>query len=158
MELNVIIKAIPTNVGRRETFRSADFFRNEINFYNCVWSKMMDFQKRKKLRKPFAGVPKCLASYIDGYNDFIVLEDLSADFSCARRQDGLDLNHCKLLLSIIGQFHAISLAMKNEEPALFQEMISSIEVSCANLYFGIIPTSFLPILGNILFGKVSRMV
>jgi hypothetical protein len=32
--LAVIIKGLPANIGRRKTFRSAEFFRNEAAFYN----------------------------------------------------------------------------------------------------------------------------
>lgn len=34
--LKVVIKSLPDNLGRRKTFRSAEFFRNEITFYTKV--------------------------------------------------------------------------------------------------------------------------
>lgn len=34
--VNVIIKVLPSNLGRRKTFRSLDFFENEIIFYHKV--------------------------------------------------------------------------------------------------------------------------
>jgi len=33
VQVNFVVKSIPKNVGRRKTFRSAEFFRNEILFY-----------------------------------------------------------------------------------------------------------------------------
>lgn len=33
VQVNVVIKSIPKNVGRRKTFRSSEFFSNEIEFY-----------------------------------------------------------------------------------------------------------------------------
>lgn len=32
--LAVIVKGLPANIGRRKTFRSVEFFRNEAAFYN----------------------------------------------------------------------------------------------------------------------------
>lgn len=32
----IIVKSLPDNLGRRKTFRSEDFFRNEAAFYNEV--------------------------------------------------------------------------------------------------------------------------
>lgn len=36
VQLNFVVKSTPQNVGRRITFRSSDFFTNEINFYTQV--------------------------------------------------------------------------------------------------------------------------
>lgn len=49
----IIVKSIPKNIGRRKTFRSADFFRNEINFYNVVLSEFNKFQQAKLPKNPF---------------------------------------------------------------------------------------------------------
>lgn len=36
VQVNFVVKSIPQNVGRRNTFRSSDFFSNEIIFYTQV--------------------------------------------------------------------------------------------------------------------------
>lgn len=33
VQVNFVVKSLPRNIGRRNTFRSVEFFRNEINFY-----------------------------------------------------------------------------------------------------------------------------
>lgn len=45
-QINTIIKSIPKNVGRRKTFRSDDFFRNEINFYEHVIKACLEHQTK----------------------------------------------------------------------------------------------------------------
>lgn len=35
-ELKIVVKSLPNNMGRRKTFRSAEFFNNEIVFYTEV--------------------------------------------------------------------------------------------------------------------------
>lgn len=39
VQVNFIVKSIPKNVGRRKTFRSGEFFGNEIIFYTKVMYK-----------------------------------------------------------------------------------------------------------------------
>lgn len=36
VQVNFVVKSIPKNVGRRKTFRSGEFFGNEIIFYTKV--------------------------------------------------------------------------------------------------------------------------
>lgn len=36
VQVNFVVKSIPKNIGRRKTFRSGDFFGNEIIFYTKV--------------------------------------------------------------------------------------------------------------------------
>jgi len=36
VQVNVVVKSIPKNIGRSKTFRSKDFFANEIVFYTKV--------------------------------------------------------------------------------------------------------------------------
>lgn len=58
LKVNLVVKCIPKNVARRKTFRSADFFRNEINFYNVVMSEFYKFQKEKQPKNPFNDISK----------------------------------------------------------------------------------------------------
>lgn len=39
-EVKIVVKSLPNNMGRRKTYRSADFFRNEILFYTEVMIKL----------------------------------------------------------------------------------------------------------------------
>lgn len=52
---------------------------------------------------------------MDGDNDFIALEDLPCDgFKTADRSNGLDYAHCKQIMTVLGKFHAISLAIRDQ--------------------------------------------
>lgn len=95
LKVKLVVKTIPKNVGRRKTFRSADFFRNEINFYNVVMSEFNNFQNSKQLKRPFDETSKCLAAYSDGVNDFIAMEDLNQfGYDAASRLAGVSLPEC----------------------------------------------------------------
>lgn len=123
---------MPLNVGRRKTFRSSDFFRNEINFYREILPRMLAFQSRRNLADDsdrLSELPRCLAAHCDGETDFLALEDLRpAGYRSASRQDGLDLAHCRLIIRTLGKFHAMTLAIRDQEPDLLAEMLQFIEV------------------------------
>lgn len=53
----VIVKGFPKNLARRKTFRSQDFFSNEITFYEKVWPSLDAFQKLKKVNDVFDEIP-----------------------------------------------------------------------------------------------------
>ena len=43
--IKIVVKSLPNNLGRRKTYRSGEFFRNEIMFYaevNCYFKKNFD--------------------------------------------------------------------------------------------------------------------
>lgn len=68
---------------------------------------------------------RCLATYEDGENDFIVMEDLGAlGFRSADRQLDIDLEHCKLALTSFGKLHGLSHALRTLDPETFHRLTS----------------------------------
>ncbi|XP_032680861.1 uncharacterized protein LOC116848656 isoform X2 [Odontomachus brunneus] len=98
VQVNFVVKSIPQNVARKKTFRSSDFFSNEIIFYTQVVPKFEKFLKEKGQSK-LLRIPRYLVSYMDGENDFIVLEDLSPlGFGPASRQSCINWAECLVIL------------------------------------------------------------
>jgi hypothetical protein len=65
----------------------------------------------------------------DGENDFIVLEDLSpAGYVTANRSECLDFDHCVAVLQTLGRFHALSFAMRDQDPEGFETLASCVKV------------------------------
>ena len=56
--VQLVFKSMPQNVGRRKTFRSSDFFRNEANFYNTVIKGFNEFQDNRKGFRTFVEAAK----------------------------------------------------------------------------------------------------
>jgi len=126
--LPLIAKSLPTNIARRKTFRSVDFFKTEVAFYTIAWPALDAFQKSKNVKEPFVNIPKCLASCADGTNDFIVMEDLSHDgFGNRGRSDGLDVQHVKLIIELFAKFHSLGFAFKDQKPEEFKKISDSLE-------------------------------
>ncbi|KAK4886830.1 hypothetical protein RN001_003101 [Aquatica leii] len=124
----ILSKSLPSNIGWRNTFRSADFFRNEVIFYNKVWKAMNDFQMSKNTKVPFHAIPLYICGLADGTNDYIALENLNTKgFYGLTRSGGLDLEHTQQIMRIFARFHALALAFKDQKPKEFEEVANSLE-------------------------------
>ncbi|XP_011181745.1 uncharacterized protein LOC105211807 [Zeugodacus cucurbitae] len=128
VEVHLICKGMPDNVARRKVFHSAVFFRNEINFYTKVVPAWEAFQARRKPANPFTEYPKCFASYCDGENDFIALENVNfRGYNAPNRQDYISLEDAILTMRTLGRFHGISLAFRALEPEVFEAAAKGLE-------------------------------
>lgn len=128
VEVNLIVKSMPKNASRRKLFRSADFFRNEINFYTKVIPAFEKFQSSRHTINPFVEYPKHYASHCDGENDFIALQDVSIlGYGPPSRLETIDHDHFKLIMKALGRFHAVSLAFRDQEPEEFKKVAASLE-------------------------------
>ncbi|KAF7267325.1 hypothetical protein GWI33_019444 [Rhynchophorus ferrugineus] len=112
----VIVKYFPKNIARRKTFRSVDFFKTEIYFYEQIWPEMKKF-KQSKIPDEIDEVPLHLYSWIDGKHDFIALKDLSYDgFKASGRDESFSVGTVCSFLELLAKFHALSLALKQSDP------------------------------------------
>lgn len=125
-EVHLIIKTTPKSIARKLTFRSSDFFRNEINFYNIVLKGFKEFQSVKKDAKyPFNEVTTSLASHLDGENDFLILENLNTyGYYTTPRQESMDIHVCRLIMQTFGRFHGLSFVIRDQSPKMFEELSS----------------------------------
>lgn len=132
VKVNFVVKSIPKNVGRRKTFRSSDFFSNEIVFYTKIVPRFEKFLASKG-QSDLLCIPRHLVSYSDGVNDFIVLEDVSPlGFGPASRQSCIDWLECTMILKTLAKFHAISFAYKDQKKEEFVKLASYLKET----YFG----------------------
>lgn len=53
-----IVKSLPRSLSRRLTFRSAEFFSRETEFYDKIWVGFEGFQRRHKILEPFDELPR----------------------------------------------------------------------------------------------------
>lgn len=84
----------------------------------------MEFQQVKKDAKyPFEEYATCLASYCDGNDDFIALENLETfGYFTTTRQKSMDVHLCRLILRTLGRFHGLSFVLRDQSPKLFEEL------------------------------------
>lgn len=120
----MIIKTSPKSIGRRKTFRSNEFFRSEIDFFNVVLKAFNEFQSVKKdVRSPFKEVATCLVTHRDGENDFLALENLNNyGYFTTSRQEAMNIDVCRLIMRTFGRFHGLSFVMRDQSPKKFEEL------------------------------------
>lgn len=76
-----------------------------------------------------------MSSVSDGARDYIALEDLSyKGYRTCSRGTGLNLNHSLLVIKALGEFHAASLAWKDQNSQQFEAATSSLRVSAHNSF------------------------
>ncbi|XP_034940345.1 uncharacterized protein [Chelonus insularis] len=120
-DLKIVVKSLPENLGRRKTYRSSDFFYNEIMFYTKIMPLFLEFLTAKNLNH-LLYIPKCLGYMLDGENDFIILEDAGVHgFQCPSRQNSLSLDDCKVILKAMAHFHGVSFAYKFQNKEKFDD-------------------------------------
>ncbi|XP_033350250.1 uncharacterized protein LOC117233786 [Bombus vosnesenskii] len=123
VQVGLVVKALPKNKGRRKTYRSTEFFSNEILFYTKIIPKFEMFVKEKNQPQALC-IPRHFASVMDGENDFIALEDVTfLGYEVIGRQNSLDEEQFKMILKSIARFHAVSLAFKDQNPHEFREIV-----------------------------------
>jgi hypothetical protein len=128
VSIPVIVKFLLKNLGRRKTYRSAEFFKNEAIFYEKVWAPMQKFQESAGIKDKFDNIPQLLAAYIDGSNDFVALQDVSPEgYKGAERGAGLDYVTTVAILKVLAGFHAVSLAFKDQQPEIFEKAATALE-------------------------------
>lgn len=131
----IILKTTPTNPVRREAFGSRNFFLREIYVYNDLLSYFEQFQRSKQIDIPkdgFTEYARCYRTIDVEPDECILLEDLSVNgFSMIDKQkEVITADHVKLVMQVMGKFHAISFAIKHQEPDKFKEIIANLGEVC----------------------------
>lgn len=77
----------------------------------------------------FNEYPNCYFSLTDEMTECIFLEDLNVtQFEMVNfRKETLTYDHMSLMMKTLGKFHAISLALKDQEPEKFCELVNEIK-------------------------------
>lgn len=73
----------------------------------------------------FSGYPECYESHVAERNECLFLEDLTTKgFSMIdRRNETISAEHVNLVMKSIGKLHAISFALRDQQPEKFREIV-----------------------------------
>ncbi|CAD7091513.1 unnamed protein product [Hermetia illucens] len=144
IETNFIVKSIPLD-GAREAFVELDIFNSEKVMYFDILPRIESCLDNMKI------APKCY--YVTSKPiATIVFEDMKVPgYSIADRVKGLDLDHSKIILTKLAQYHAGGMLLLEKEPSL---------TASAQLKRGIFSSvSLTPTnMGKPLYMNVSRLV
>lgn len=131
-QLKVIVKIPPTSPARREQFFSRPTFIRESLFYNDIYPMFKQFQEDKGINVKedgFHQVPVCYKALDEEFSEGIFLEDLRiSGFDMFDRFKETTADHVNLVMKTLGKFHAISLAMKERKPELFNPFRDIVDI------------------------------
>lgn len=117
---NLIVKVAPSNVLRREQFKSRLCFLREIKMYTEVLTMFRDFQESRGIvpdEDGFHEYADCFECIHSEANETLVLEDLRDEqFLMYDRLIELPIEQVLLVMKVIGKFHALSFALKVSGP------------------------------------------
>lgn len=119
-QLSVICKQLPDNPLRCDYFSSVALFQREAYMYSTVIPKLIQFQREKGLTEEngFFGYPKCYLAT----DQLIIMSDLrTGGYEMWDRLQEIPFENVRLLMVALGRLHALSFAMRDQQPKEFDK-------------------------------------
>lgn len=144
VKLHLMCKMQPLSKERRDCNQSGFLFKREIYIYTRVLPRFAKFQEEKGLAaaENFSTYPKVYATHVDDENEnyAFIMDDLRTDnFVMWPRNDAVPFDHVKMILQQLARFHAVSFALKDQQPnafAEFKNIYDVLEMQVVNGNFG----------------------
>lgn len=122
--LHLVIKLAAPHKTLRERVPLEECFVTEIHHYETVVSAFDDLQKEHNVKNLLDYMPSIYLSQKKKYSELLVLDNLKIQgFDVWDRKIPMSFEHVSLVLTAYGQFHAISVALKQKKPAVFEKLI-----------------------------------
>lgn len=136
--LSIICKFLPDNQELNAKYGSYELFRREVFVYQKVLPQLEKIQLENGLNfrddKGFWSFAKCYHSKFDEdfpEKAFILMEDLAEEnFVMKPTLTLYDFEHTQKLFIELGKFHAISFALKEKKPEVFEEFKTMEDLMC----------------------------
>lgn len=133
--LHLMCKVAPDNAIRRQEFQTEMLFIREVYVYKHLLPLLSDFQRQKGLPddESFHAYPKCYAAVADAAKgEFVlIMEDLRAKQYCLwPKQEPIATDHVYLVIKRLAKLHAISFALRDQQPETFDSLRCLSDVTC----------------------------
>lgn len=125
-QLAIVLKCPPDNPAKRKEFGAMELFKREVHLYNKVLPEFNKFQEEKKIKEStkFTQFPKFYFAEFDELKDeaIIIMEGLKEiEFKMWDKYVPINYDHAKLVLEALERLHAISFALKAQQPQKFEK-------------------------------------
>lgn len=126
--LHWIAKCAHQNKQFREQIKVDFVFSREVYIYTKVFPTFEDLQRQRGLSQLFKPYPKFITSSLENMNETVVMENLKANgYLMKNRREPLDYVHTKYVLTNYAKFHALSIALKDQNFEKFQELTENLK-------------------------------
>lgn len=124
---NLLCKVPPSSSTRCEFYQTSFAFEREIEMYTKVLPMFADYQEGKGLQPSdrFDSYPKVHAAFYgeETEHQVLIMDDLRPqNFQMFTRQQSTNIEHATLVLTELAKYHAISFALKDQRPKLFDQL------------------------------------
>ncbi|KAJ8942641.1 hypothetical protein NQ318_013354 [Aromia moschata] len=127
-KLHLILKSASRSAKLRETIPIKKAYLREIYVYDTIFPAFESFLKEHDCPVRLSPHAKLLGSCVKDFEECVVLENLKeAGYDLWDRTTPMDWDHIALVLKEYGKFHAISLAMKEKDPELYEELTKDLD-------------------------------
>ncbi|XP_062553810.1 uncharacterized protein LOC134219132 [Armigeres subalbatus] len=127
-KLVLLCKIPPINDARRQQFDSLSIFDREVTAYSSLIPAMYEFQREKGITEEmgvgFFNAPHCYSSYINRATEesVIIMDDLRLKgYRMWNKLVPVNYEHARLLMIQLGRLHAVSFALKDQRPEVFEQ-------------------------------------
>jgi thiamine kinase-like enzyme len=121
---DLVLKCSKRSQALRKTSSLVQIFMNEIFVYRELFPSFANFEKEKKVENPFISMAKCYGSFVGDNIEVIVLENLKKNgYDLWPKNEPLTRSHIELVIKEYGKYHAISVAMREQQPDKFQKLV-----------------------------------
>jgi thiamine kinase-like enzyme len=136
-DFDLVLKCSKQSQALRENPQMILIYLNEILMYDHVFPTFLKFQQDKGIKDPFNSVPKCYGTFKGENIEVIVLENLKKNgYELWPKKKPLERKHIDFVIKQYGKFHAISAAMREQQPDKFEELVKRIEENMKGMAAG----------------------
>ncbi|KAL3287552.1 hypothetical protein HHI36_002020 [Cryptolaemus montrouzieri] len=120
--INLIVKKSKIDFTSNSELDFIDLYKNEINLYSKIVPYFQNMLKEKHA-EPFKNIPKCYGTVSEDNRYIIILENLKIkNYKLHDITKPFDLVHVKLVLEAYANWHALSFALKDQDPRAFEKL------------------------------------
>ncbi|KAF2904036.1 hypothetical protein ILUMI_02133 [Ignelater luminosus] len=130
-----IVKSAPRNEVFRSIIPIQSAFDREIYMYSKVFPEFAKLQEERGILKPFKSTARFYKSTMENRNEALIMEDMKElGFEMRDRHEPLNYNHTLLVMKEYGRYHALSYALRDQKPEIFQEIFDNTQEMFFNSY------------------------
>ncbi|CAG9853776.1 unnamed protein product [Phyllotreta striolata] len=120
-KLELILKSTPRDDNARKSSPMRAAFLREIHLYERIFRALRKFQDEFNIAEPFDCYAKLYATSTEEFDEFLVMENLKSDgYQLWNKKIPMNPDHISRVIREYAKFHAANVAMKHNNPALFE--------------------------------------
>lgn len=140
-ELDLIVKMAPYQKPYRKVLPIRVIYDREIFVYDNISPQFVKLQEEKGAKIIFQPFVKHYMTTLQSHGEALVMDNMkSKGFITGNHRVEVDYPHALLVMKELGKFHAMSLAMRDQKPGVFNHL----QENCQETFFN--SDSFEPVL------------